>query len=155
MTDTLELVRRITKIEQTLDGLVKPEVGRYQDWTPTVTQLGAVAATVTEAKYIRREGFVHIYCELAITAAGTANNAIVIGGIPAAIVPSPGPTYWPMGIGHVVDTGTNVYHGTAYIITGAIHLFNTSAAGAADIGVNPNFALANGDFVYLNMYWKI
>ena len=55
-------------------------ISAWVDWTPTVTQSGSVTVTVTRAKYKLINKVCHLNVLLAITGAGTANNAIVIAG---------------------------------------------------------------------------
>jgi hypothetical protein len=128
--------------------------GVWTDWTPTVTQLVSVAVTVTEAKYKVKDSDVRIYCQLAVTGTGTAGNTIAIAGWPSAITPNPAPNNWPLGSAVIVDTGTAEYEGIPVIRSGSI-IAIASPASNTFVGVNPNFALANGDFIELNMYWKV
>ena len=149
-----DLIRQVNRLQQQVDGLIKPEVGRWIDWTPTVKQSGAVTVTITEAKYNVTQSDVRIYCRLTVTGSGTAANQIRVSGFPAAIRPVPGPAPWPLGVGIVLDTGTGNYYGTPIVATATEIAIVYSITGGI-IGVSPNFALANGDFIYLNMYWKI
>ena len=127
-------------------------VAAWVDWTPTIAQSGAVTVTITTAKYKIINGIVHIEVSLTVTGAGTGNNAIVIGGQPAAIQ---GTTNSVIGIGVIVDFGTQLYIG-AIIIAGATNwqIFRDGGGGSA-IGINPNFALAVDDSIRLQASYKV
>lgn len=143
-----ELVKRINNLQRQVDGLIKPEVGRWVDWTPTVTQLGAVTVTVVRARYTVNNDTVHMYVELSATGAGTGANAITIGGIPSTILPQivTGGDIAPLGTATVVDQGTQTYYGFLVAsTTTAWHIADSNTRGL--IGVNPNFALANTDSI--------
>jgi hypothetical protein len=149
-----ELIRRLTKLERDFEGLIKPEVGGWKDWTPTVTQGVAVAVTVTEAKYKVKEDDVRIYARLAVTGAGTAGQTIVLAGWAAALNPNPGPAGWPMGVAIIIDaTGPTNY--SAVCRYSSNNLIFASQTANNFLGANPAFTLANGDAIYANMYWKI
>jgi hypothetical protein len=149
-----ELIRRLTKLERDFEGLIKPETGRWIDWTPTVAQGVAVAVTVTGAKYKVSEDDVRIYARLAVTGAGTAGQAIALAGWAAALNPSPGPAGWPMGVGIIIDaTGPTTY--SAICRYSSNNLVFASQTANAFLGSNPAFTLANGDSIFVNMYWKI
>lgn len=153
MSELTDLIRQVNKLQTTVDGLIKPEIGRWLDWSPTVDQGGAVAATITEAQYKANRDDVRIYCQLAITGAGVAANAIIIAGWPTAINPSPGPSSWPVGVGVIVDSGTEAYEGVVGInSSNQLSLFSPTTNNF--VGANPSFALANGDSIYFNLHWK-
>ena len=128
----------------------------WNTWTPTITQSGAVAATVTRARYKIVNKICHTEVSLAVTAAGTAANAIVIGGQPAAIQPSYSytPGGFPIGVAQVVNAGTATYVANVATLTATTFQFR---AGATDnwVGVNPNFALANGDFIFFTATYEV
>lgn len=145
---TGDVIRRLTRLERLIDGLIKPEVGRWGDWTPTVTQSGAVTVTVSRARYMADGNTVHIYVELSVTGTGTAGNAITIGGIPAAVQPVivNGSDVSPLGTASVIDQGTQAYYGFLVASTAASwHIMDSNTRG--QIGVNPSFALANTDII--------
>lgn len=52
--------------------------GVWTDWTPVLTQLTTVAATVTYAKYARIGRTIHFYLALSVTGSGVSNNSIRI-----------------------------------------------------------------------------
>ncbi len=151
------LLRTVRAIEDRLDRLERhSRGGRWVDWTPTLAQSGAVAATVTEAKYCLIGKVCHIYARLAVTGAGTGNNTIVIGGIPAAcsLAYSAGAETFPVGVGIVVDTGSARRVGAVCPID-ANDLFIQWYDGAYIGSGSANFALANGDFVGFTASWRV
>lgn len=122
----------------------------WRDWTPTVTQLGNVTVTVDRAKYVVIGNTVHIMAELRVTGAGTAGNAIEIGGIPTAVQPSGLIALGVSTIGtcSVLDQGVAVYYGFTVVQTAStFRLRDSNTRG--EIGSNPNFALANTDVITL------
>lgn len=123
-------------------------------WTPTVTQSGSVAVTVTYATYKIRGRACHVEVQLDITGSGTGGNAIIIGGQPAAIQPTHTGATVPIGISIVSDTGTANYLGllTANAAS-AWRIYDTNTRG--QIGVNPNFALANTDIIIFNATYDL
>ena len=130
-------------------------VSGWSTWTPTVTQSGAVAATVTRARYKIVNKICHTEVSLALTAAGTGNNIIVIAGQPSAIQAS----YlhangFPVGICAVIDSGTAAFAGTVNVIAATQWQFRYSN-GNGYIGVDPNFALANGDFILFTATYEV
>lgn len=133
-----ELVKQINNLQKQIDGLIKPEVGRWIDWTPTVTQLGAVAVTINSARYKASENLVFVDIFLTVTGAGTGGNAIIIGGQPTAIQAT---TNDVIGLGAVTDVGVNTYPGAIYV-AGATDWRFISTSAVNYIGINPNFGLA-------------
>lgn len=139
-----ELVKRINDLQRQVDSLIKPEVGRWQTWTPTVTQSVAVTVTVTFARYVVRDNTVILRASLAVTGAGTIANAVVIGGLPAALAPVSAAGV--AGIIRIFDSGTAFYVGSMEFLN------STSFQGFAHletdaIGIDPSFALASGDTI--------
>lgn len=154
-----ELIKEQNRLRLDLDGLVKPEVvGPWVNWTPTITQSVAVAVTVGRAKYIvdGNGKKVHIFGELIVTGAGVAGNAIVIGGMAAAIRPT-GLSFASLstlGTGCVLDTGTAVYYALLVAQTASDwRLRDSNTRG--EIGVNPNFALAATDIITFRGSYEI
>lgn len=84
MTDPMitDLIRQINRLQQQVDSLKKPEVGRWVDWTPTVYQSGNVAVTVDYARVFYDKGKVTLIMEVTVTGSGTAANPIYIQGLP-------------------------------------------------------------------------
>jgi hypothetical protein len=111
------------------------------DWTPSLTQSGAVSKTVTYAKYCTIGPLMFICAQLDITGAGTGNNNILIGNLPAQ--PAAVGVY---GTAWVNNNGTAFYQGAAYYTTGAGGVFYFFAhLETSGMGIDPNFALANTD----------
>lgn len=123
----------------------------WQNWTPTVSQGGAVAATVNFARYEVKGQTVRVRGQLAVTGAGVAGNAVTIGGLPGAL--SPVQAGGIVGVIDILDAGTAQYAGVLFVASA------TTFVGQAHnltgrIGVTPNFALANGDFIYFQGEWE-
>lgn len=138
-----ELKRRVAELE------TQEKPGIWTDWTPTVTQSGSVTVTVTFAKYFTDGKLVVLRANLAVTGTGTANNDIVIGGIPASVQPSFHSTS-VIGTGLVTNAGTAYYQGALVAISATdfrIYIHNFTPLAGSAIGSNPNFALANGDAI--------
>jgi hypothetical protein len=131
-------------------------VAGWSTWTPTVTQSGAVAATVTRARYKIINKLCHVEVSLAVTAAGTAANDIVIAGQPAAMQPAyPYATNgFPIGVALITDTGTAYYSGILLALT-TTDFRVTDPSTNQNIGTNPNFALANGDFIFFTATYEV
>lgn len=142
-----DIIRRINLLEQRLDGLEQPEVGRWIDWTPTVDQNGNVAITITYARYIILGRVVHLRARLAVTGSGTGGNAISISGLPTNIQPVNPSGMNIIGTGSLSDSGTTVYVG-AMAASGADDLrIRIDQAGTGFLGSTPSVALANGDVI--------
>lgn len=118
----------------------------WQTWTPTVTQSGAVTVTVTYAKYIALAQTVILRAYLSVTGAGTAGNAIVIGGLPSPLAPAHTGTISVIGTGQIQDTGTAQYVGSL-VAVGAADLRIMTDGNSTYAGVTPSFALASGDII--------
>lgn len=139
-----ELAREFRQIKDRLDLLERGrgEVGRWQDWTPTVTQSVSVTFTNTFARYIVIQKLVFFRARLGVTSAGTTGNAVIIGGLPFSFASVSG----HVGTIRILDSGTGNYVGILAVNTA------TSVVGVADglanvIGITPNFALASGDTI--------
>lgn len=122
----------------------------WESYTPTLTQSNTVAKTVTWAKYTRINKLVIANVRLDVTAAGTTNNAIVVGlPITSAAADS-------------VRIGTSTFYdgSTAITYNAAVQLVSsTTVSLLADgvnsfIGVTPNVALASGDQVTLSIMYE-
>lgn len=127
-------------------GLGVPDFTNLTDWTPSVTQSGAVTATVTYAKYVLIGNLCYATCNLAITGSGTGNNDIIVGNLPKT--PAANGCY---GTGWVNDNGTAWYHGAALYLGSGIQ-FRAHNTGD-DIGRAPNFALANSDAIMMTVVY--
>lgn len=147
----IELIRRITNLEEELDKLVKPEVGRWVAWTPTVTQGVSVTATVSYARCILSNNTVTLTTLLTATSAGTAGTAIVVSGLPYSIANTS--AFSAIGSGVIVDAGVAVYAGIA-VAAGANDI-RVIYPGSNYIGVIPNFALANTDVISIAATYEV
>ncbi len=123
-------------------------------FAPTVTQSGAVTLTVTFARYIVLANTVIVQARLAITGAGTGNNAIIIAGLPTAILPGNATVNDHVAGNSVIsNSGTAFYQGALVYV--GVNDFRIIAHNTTDfIGVDPNFALANGDFIGFQGSWE-
>lgn len=125
----------------------------WQSWTPTVMQLGAVTVTVTFARYLVMGQMVMLEAVLNVTGAGTVGNAIVIGGLPAAIRPV-------NAISNVHVLGTmNIADASAglHFIGALVHAGVDSMQGIRDntgVFIGAGFALANGDTIGFNATYE-
>jgi hypothetical protein len=150
-----ELIQQVTRLQQQIDELTKPEVGLWVTWTPTLTQSGAVTFTTVYARYITIANTVHLRARLAVTGAGTAANAISIGGIPAAIAPvDTGSIDVVIGNGQVRDLSAGTFYNGVLAAVGAADFQIVASGNANAIGVTPNFALANGDRIAINATYE-
>lgn len=144
-TEIIELQRQLTLLTRRVDELVKPEVGRWVDWTPTITQSGNVTFTKTFARCILKDSgqTVLLRARLTVTGTGTATNAIIIGGLPYAAANTSG----IIGVMAIFDIGgAGIYYVGALYISGTI-LVGRAHGLANPFGVTPSFGLASGDIV--------
>jgi hypothetical protein len=119
-------------------------IGALTDWTPVITQSGTVAHTKTYAKYVTKgTNIIKAWANLGITGSGTANNAIVISGLPET--PAANGCYGAVWIN---DSGVGYYYG-ALLYIGSWQVRAHLELGS--IGVDPNFGLANGDAILLEV----
>lgn len=123
----------------------------WTDWTPTVTQSGAVTVTVNEAKYAVIGKVLHLYAKLTVTGPGTGANAIVIGGLPIAL--AYGGVDTAIGTGVVVDTGTANYTGA--LVAASVTTLKIVSHSNGYIGVYPDFALAATDVITLSGTYRV
>lgn len=152
-----ELVRQINSLQKQVDGLIKPELGRWITWTPTITQSVGVAVTVNYASYNITNRIGVISCKVTCTGAGVANNDIIIGGVPAIVQPTFAGSR-AIGSGQVLDTGVAYYSGVLVAVGGSdfrIYVHNNPPAAGSAIGSNPNFALAAGDEISMTAVYQV
>lgn len=125
----------------TLDG--------WQDWTPTVTQSGAVSNTVLYAKYLVMGPITFFTAAIDITGSGTGGNAIVIGGQPADLqTPDYGQDIYKAPIGQVYwhNGGSWGRWFRLYPYTAMGWRF-TEWDEYRDAGIAPSDALSGADFL--------
>lgn len=86
-----EVIRSFT-VGGELEGLLSaPTLGTgattsaWTDWTPTLTQSAGLTFTINYCRYKVIGKTAIVQASLSITSAGTANNVIQIGSVPAAI----------------------------------------------------------------------
>jgi hypothetical protein len=150
-----ELLREVARLRREVDDLRRPEVGGvWYSWTPTVTQSVAVTATITFAEYSTLNKVVILTASLAITGTGTAGNAIVIGGIPAAVQASRTGLDFSTGSVIVLDTSVPIRYEGSVTPFGASDLRFRSNGNAGLIGAQPNFGLASGDSIGFTVVYK-
>lgn len=132
-----DLIRQVNRIQIQTDGLVKPETGRWLDWTPTVEQDGNVTVTVNVARYTVKDGLVKLEGEVTMTGSGGSSATITIGNLPVSIK----------------NTGLRIPHGTFIIENTGTAFSNGNLNGNSSTefrlfflaGVSPGFTLASGD----------
>jgi len=150
----MDLVKEIVLLQRRVDGLIKPEVGRWVDWMPTVTQSGAVAVTVNYARYVVMANMVVGQARLTVTGSGTAGNAIIIGGMPVLDQPvRNGSNVDIMGSMLVLDSGLAFYHGALVAVGGAD--WRGIAHNLANyIGITPSFGLVATDVIGIEFAYE-
>jgi hypothetical protein len=126
-------------------------IAEWTTYTPTITQSGTVTKTTTYCKYRSFGGTVEIQAFLTITGSGTGGNAILIS-LPFTSATSTGLV---VGSGLVSDTGTANYPVLAVInTTTTIKFFRSDQGPAGDVGVDPNFSLANTDVIRFHAVYE-
>lgn len=124
--------------------------GQGTVWTPTLTQSGAVTKTVTYARANTVGGWCKGYCRLDVTGSGTGNNAITVTTPTTAITTG-------LVVGSFLindaDASTGDCVGVVRLLTTGT--FDFAIAGAASVGVTPNFALASGDVIQFHFDFPI
>lgn len=140
MIDLTPLERRITRLER----LIRPPL--WVDFTPTVTQSGAVTHTLNYARYFRYGKLAVVQIRATCTGAGTTNNRIQFTAIPSEIAPAQASTAASIGAGVILDSGTAYYGATMICEASTAFVFCGYNVGDY-LGVAPNFALASGDIL--------
>lgn len=130
----------------------------FRDITPSVYQNGARSSTVTNAWGYIDDGLAHVQVNLAITAAGSTNNAIYVL-LPTYLTPYHTASFsMPVGVYTYLDTGTAYYFGYAYyagLVTSLPAIGGILQNTASSVGQNPNIATASGDSVGLNLTYRV
>lgn len=131
--------------------------GTWTDWTPTMTQSGAVTLTVNYARYLKVGTQVIVWVKVSPTSSGTTNNPIIIASVPAAIAPTQqGTGTHVVGTFNFLDASPAGYYGGAVFARSASTLgFIWSAgSGGNEIGQGPNIAVASGDALGFIAQWE-
>jgi hypothetical protein len=112
-----------------------PTASAWTSYTPTISQPGSIAKTVTYAKYIQVGGLVQVVVNLAPTASGTTSNAITVS-LPVTAADANG----IMGNFRYHDASVGYYFGSAEgaSTTSVQFLIQHETLGTS-------FAIANGD----------
>ena len=127
----------------------------WSTWTPTINQGGAVAATVTRARYKIINKICHVEVSLLITAAGVAANPIIIAGQPAAIQAAYShASGFPIGTAIVTDTGMANYSGILCSLAATAWRIHSPQFDDW-VGSGPNFALANTDVILFTATYEV
>jgi hypothetical protein len=121
------------------------EGGAWTTWTPTLTQSGAVTATVTHAVYGRWGRLIIANFRLAVTGAGTGGNAVTVS-LPVTAARA----NMMVGTGSVFDTSASLgYSGNVFLPSTTTMDYRQQGTGTATdnrIGVAGfTAALAAGD----------
>lgn len=130
----------------TASGVVYTFTGIWTNFTPTLLQAAGVAATINYARYSIFGKTVTVQFQITATANGTAANPIIVGAIPAVIVPKQTGQYAVIGSGVYLRTGVIIYPTTVVAVTTTAWEF-FGGNGTDRLGVNPSFAIAIGDIL--------
>lgn len=132
-----------TLTEYLWDGTRWVNVGPFywSTWTPTITQLNAVAVSVDYGDAFITPNWVTLQMKVTISAAtGVAGNAIIVGGLPANALRTPGGgSAIPVGIG-LISHGGNEYRGIAALNSASSFVLLPSATDG--VGALGNLGLA-------------
>ena len=145
MTD--DIVRQLTGLQRDVDGLIKPEVSRWMNWTPTLTQGVAVTITVNYARYVIIGQTVVMMIRISCTSAGTAGNFISIGGQAAIIQPANASGVTVIGSGIINDDSAGTNYQGALIAFGATDWRFIINLATNYFGINPAVTLASPDAI--------
>ena len=142
-----------THVRDNLTAAFPLAVGAWTAFTPTLAQSGSVAKTTSHARYMKVGRTVFATIELAVTAAGTAGNDVVVG-LPVAHMTfgGSGPH---IGTMLIYDASTTTrYQGAAELRSTTTVGLSISQASAAVWGTGPSIALANGDVIRLSLQYE-
>jgi hypothetical protein len=132
-----------------------PPDGAWTSYTPTLTQSATVTKTATYAKYTRIGRTIIVQVDLAVTGAGTAANAVVVGLPVAAAITG---TLKVVGVGEIYDASATLgYRGVVEIVTSTTVCFratNTTVINAYLGGDSFVAALAAGDVVSMSVTYE-
>jgi hypothetical protein len=122
----------------------------WTSYTPTLTQSATVTKTVTYAKYMKIGRLVIVNLLLAVTGAGTAANAVLVG-LPVTAATGDG----SIGAGYIYDASVStIYNGVADLAstTTADLLAPATGGGLGAFGFTA--ALAASDAVSLSAMYE-
>lgn len=120
-------------------------VGAWPDFTPTLTQSGAVTKTLTYSKLQRVGRLVVANILLTVTGTGTASNQIIVG---LPVVPAQAAMAAPIGTFYVRDDSTGLFYLVGAVINAAGALIGIGNGVNNALGVTGfTAALANLDTV--------
>lgn len=144
--------QQIIELQRALGG-----TGEYINWTPTVAQGGAVAATVIEAKYHIIGKWCQLWATLLVTGTGTAATEIVIGGIPSPAQMTASAYRRPVGSGYFQDAAPTIleYWCLAFRGGSITSLYFRNMITGQPPGFNPNYALANNDQISFSVGYPV
>ena len=124
------------------------------DYTPTVTQSGALTITNTSSRYRLSGKTCTVAVLLTMTSAGTGGSPVLCSLPVTAAVTSDR----VIGAGEVIDTSNAQYAGAACLVASgtyvAIRNGGTTTA-TYYVGSDPNFAVANGDKLSFTVTYEI
>lgn len=128
----------------------------FTDYTPTLVQGSAVTKTVNFSIYTTIGDLVWSSGRLDVTGTGSANTFIAIG-LPVNI--KSGSDTAPIGIVQYYDASANAfYKATALANTASDFAFyyygDTSTSAGNSSGTETTVALANGDRLYWNLWYR-
>lgn len=125
----------------------------FSTYTPTLTQSGAVTKTTTRAAYSKIGRQVTVGVNLALTGAGTGNNAILLG-LPEASVAMTADID-VLGNGIYFDSGVATYPLVVrWRSTTTVSFQRTDATPTNVFGIDPNFACASGDVLTATLTYE-
>ena len=121
----------------------------WVDYTPTLTQSGAVTKTITTARYCQIQKTIIVNLNLAVTGSGGGASAVAIG-LPFASNNANA----VIGSGFFYDSSTNtIYNVSAAADAGAT--FSTFYQTGSNWGVSPAITLANADQIRFCLSYEV
>lgn len=128
-------------------------------WTPiaglTVTQVGAVAATIDYARYTRLGKTIHLQLHLTATAVGAA-AAIVVGGLPAVLAPLQTGARRICGHGLYFRTGVALWTVEVEATTAnTFQMYRNADGGPLGGAGGGAFAIAIGDEIVFDLTYEL
>ena len=150
---------RLSALEVTLASLaanVRVPAPVVTTWVPQLYQNGNRTSTVVYSRYYVLGKYAFVQVKLTCTAVGTAGNAVTVTGIPAAIAPVnfDATLLAACGSGIVRRAAITNYDCTLSAASATDFQFITGANNG-QVGVLPNFALANTDTISLVAVYEI